>query len=43
MDTFLDAIDGSFCTYSAFGQTGNNNTIDPGSLCQATLLLSTMF
>lgn len=28
-DTFLDALDGSFCTYSAFGQKGNNNTVDP--------------
>jgi tripeptidyl-peptidase-1 len=29
MDTWLDAVDGSFCTYSAFGQTGDNNTVDP--------------
>lgn len=29
MDTTLDALDGSFCTYSAFGQKGDNNTIDP--------------
>lgn len=29
LDTFLDALDGSFCTYSAYGQTGNNNTLDP--------------
>ena len=28
-NTFLDAIDGSYCTYSAFGETGNNNTVDP--------------
>lgn len=28
MDTTLDALDGSFCTYSAFGQKGDNNTID---------------
>lgn len=29
LDTFLDALDGSFCTYSAYGQTGNNDTLDP--------------
>lgn len=23
-NTFLDAIDGSYCTYSAFGETGND-------------------
>lgn len=28
LDTFLDAIDGSFCTFSAFGQTGDS-PIDP--------------
>lgn len=28
-DTLLDALDGSFCTYSAFGQKGDNNTVDP--------------
>jgi hypothetical protein len=28
-DTLLDALDGSFCTYSAFGQKGNNNSVDP--------------
>lgn len=22
-NTFLDAIDGSYCTYSAYGETGN--------------------
>ncbi len=27
-NTFLDAIDGSYCTYSAFGETGNNDTLD---------------
>ncbi len=27
-NTFLDAIDGSYCTYSAFGETGDNNTLD---------------
>ncbi|KAI9704027.1 MAG: hypothetical protein M1820_005648 [Bogoriella megaspora] len=27
-NTFLDALDGSYCTYSAFGITGNSNT-DP--------------
>lgn len=29
LDTWLDALDGSFCNYTAFGQTGNNNTLDP--------------
>lgn len=28
LNTFLDAIDGSYCTYSAFGETGNS-AIDP--------------
>ncbi|KAF2152152.1 putative alkaline serine protease AorO [Myriangium duriaei CBS 260.36] len=28
LNTFLDAIDGSYCTYSAFGETGNS-PIDP--------------
>jgi len=28
LNTFLDAIDGSYCTYSAFGETGNAD-IDP--------------
>lgn len=28
LNTFFDAIDGSYCTYSAFGETGNAN-IDP--------------
>ncbi|CAG7929585.1 unnamed protein product [Penicillium olsonii] len=28
-NTFLDALDGSYCTYSAFGETGNNPNIDP--------------
>ncbi|KAL9109396.1 MAG: hypothetical protein Q9227_005903 [Pyrenula ochraceoflavens] len=28
LDTFLDGLDGSFCTYSAYGQTGNNDTED---------------
>ncbi|KAI4154970.1 MAG: hypothetical protein LQ340_001318, partial [Diploschistes diacapsis] len=28
LNTFLDAIDGSYCTYSAFGETGNSR-IDP--------------
>ncbi|KXG52611.1 Peptidase S8/S53, subtilisin/kexin/sedolisin [Penicillium griseofulvum] len=28
-NTFLDALDGSYCTYSAFGETGNNPDIDP--------------
>lgn len=25
----MDAIDGSYCTYSAFGETGNSPTLDP--------------
>ncbi|KAJ5787152.1 Peptidase S8/S53 subtilisin/kexin/sedolisin [Penicillium paradoxum] len=28
-NTFLDALDGSYCTYSAFGETGDNPDIDP--------------
>lgn len=28
LNNFLDAIDGSYCTYSAFGETGNSD-IDP--------------
>lgn len=28
-NTFLDALDGSYCTYSAFNETGNNPTKDP--------------
>lgn len=28
LNTFLDAIDGSYCTYSVFGETGNA-AIDP--------------
>jgi tripeptidyl-peptidase-1 len=28
-NTFLDAIDGSYCTYLAFGETGNDPDIDP--------------
>jgi len=28
LNTFLDAIDGSYCTYSAYGETGNS-PIDP--------------
>jgi tripeptidyl-peptidase-1 len=28
LNTFFDAIDGSYCTYSAFGETGNAD-IDP--------------
>lgn len=28
-NTFLDALDGSYCTYSAYGETGNNPDIDP--------------
>lgn len=28
-NTFLDAIDGSYCTYSAYGETGNDAVLDP--------------
>lgn len=28
-NTFLDAIDGSYCTYSAYGETGDDPTLDP--------------
>lgn len=28
-NTFLDALDGSYCTYSAFGETGDDPTVDP--------------
>ncbi|KAK0115982.1 hypothetical protein ONS95_013021 [Cadophora gregata] len=28
-NTFLDALDGSYCTYSAFGETGNDPGLDP--------------
>ncbi|CAI7645716.1 unnamed protein product [Penicillium manginii] len=28
-NTFLDALDGSYCTYSAYGETGNDPKIDP--------------
>ncbi|KAL6894985.1 peptidase S8/S53 domain-containing protein [Trichoderma evansii] len=28
-NTFFDAIDGSYCTYSAFGETGNDPKLDP--------------
>lgn len=28
-NTFLDAIDGSYCTYSAYGETGNDPVLDP--------------
>lgn len=29
LNTFLDAIDGSYCTYSAFGETGDLPGVDP--------------
>jgi tripeptidyl-peptidase-1 len=29
MNTFLDAIDGSYCNYSAYGETGNDPHHDP--------------
>ncbi|KAF2664742.1 subtilisin-like protein [Microthyrium microscopicum] len=29
LNTFLDALDGSYCTYSAYGETGNDPTNDP--------------
>ncbi|ROW00084.1 hypothetical protein VSDG_03559 [Cytospora chrysosperma] len=28
-NTFLDALDGSYCTYSAYGETGNDPVLDP--------------
>ncbi|KAK4549041.1 hypothetical protein LTR36_007497 [Oleoguttula mirabilis] len=28
-NTFLDAIDGSYCTYSAYGETGDDPGLDP--------------
>ena len=28
-NTLLDAIDGSYCTYSAYGETGNDPVLDP--------------
>ncbi|TGO42774.1 hypothetical protein BHYA_0005g00390 [Botrytis hyacinthi] len=28
-NVFLDAIDGSYCTYSAYGETGNDPALDP--------------
>ncbi|KAJ5542482.1 Peptidase S8/S53 subtilisin/kexin/sedolisin [Penicillium sp. DV-2018c] len=28
-NTFLDALDGSYCTYAAYGEKGNNPDIDP--------------
>ncbi|WPG97627.1 Hypothetical protein R9X50_00040700 [Acrodontium crateriforme] len=28
-NTFLDALDGSYCTYSAYGETGNDPQLDP--------------
>ncbi|KAG4030402.1 hypothetical protein MFRU_012g01380 [Monilinia fructicola] len=28
-NTFLDALDGSYCNYSAYGETGDNPSIDP--------------
>ncbi|KAJ6785080.1 hypothetical protein PWT90_08665 [Aphanocladium album] len=37
-DTFLDAIDGSFCNYTAYGQTGDDPAVDgdtTGHLCGA--------
>ena len=29
LNTFLDAIDGSYCTYTAFNETGNDPGLDP--------------
>ncbi|KAH8666390.1 peptidase S8/S53 domain-containing protein [Xylariales sp. PMI_506] len=29
LNTFLDAIDGSYCTYCAFGECGNDPVLDP--------------
>lgn len=28
-NTFFDALDGSYCTYSAYGETGNDPVLDP--------------
>lgn len=28
-NTFLDALDGSYCTYTAYGETGDDPSIDP--------------
>ncbi|KAI0484995.1 Pro-kumamolisin, activation domain-containing protein [Xylariaceae sp. FL0804] len=28
-NTFLDALDGSYCNYTAYGETGNDPSIDP--------------
>ena len=28
-NTFLDALDGSYCTYSAYGETGDDPELDP--------------
>lgn len=28
-NTFLDALDGSYCNYTAFGETGNDPVLDP--------------
>lgn len=28
-NTFFDALDGSYCTYSAYGETGDSPTLDP--------------
>ena len=28
-NTFLDALDGSYCNYTAFGETGDDPTLDP--------------
>ncbi|ORY14368.1 peptidase S8/S53 domain-containing protein [Clohesyomyces aquaticus] len=28
-NTFLDALDGSYCTYSAYGEAGNDPVLDP--------------
>ena len=28
-NTFLDALDGSYCTYTAFNETGNDPNLDP--------------
>ena len=37
-NTFLDAVDGSYCTYSAYGETGDDPTVDgvtPDEQCGA--------
>lgn len=39
-NTFFDAIDGSYCTYSAFGEKGNDPNLDPVYPDVSTLSMS---